>query len=96
MSVANIKRYAIRNIKEKPMKQQTAVEWLVDQIKSDQNQKALSASEWMEVIEKAKQMEKEQIMDAYNQGCNDYDELGHKRIEQYYNEKYGKDEIKTD
>ena len=46
------------------MAQQTAVEWLVDQIKSDQNQKALSASEWMEVIDKAKQMEKEQIMKA--------------------------------
>ena len=42
------------------MAQQTAVEWLVEQIKSDQNQKALSASEWMEVIEQAKQMEKEQ------------------------------------
>ena len=45
------------------MKQQTAVEWLVEQIKSDQNQKALSATEWMKVIEKAKQMEKEQMID---------------------------------
>ena len=42
------------------MAQQTAVERLVDQIKSDQNQKALSASEWMEVIEQAKQMEKKE------------------------------------
>lgn len=46
-------------------KKQTAVNWLVDQIKSDQNQKALSASEWMQVIERAKEMEKEQIIDAY-------------------------------
>lgn len=45
-------------------KKQTAVEWLVEQIKSDQNQKALSASEWMQVIEKAKEMEKEQIIEA--------------------------------
>ena len=45
------------------MAQQTAVEWLVDQIKSDQNQKALSASEWMGVIEQAKQMEKEQTIE---------------------------------
>ena len=44
---------------------QTAVQWLVEQIKSDQNQKALSASEWMQVIEQAKEMEKEQIIDAY-------------------------------
>lgn len=36
---------------------QTAVNWLIEQIKSDQYQKALSASEWMEVVEKAKQME---------------------------------------
>ena len=45
------------------MSKQTAVEWLVEQIKSDQNQKALSASEWMEVIEQAKAMEKEQIIE---------------------------------
>lgn len=44
---------------------QTAVNWLIEQIKSDQNQKALSASEWIKVIEKAKQMEKEQIIDAF-------------------------------
>lgn len=43
---------------------QTAVDWLVEQIKSDQNQKALSANEWMQVIEQAKQMEKQQIIDA--------------------------------
>ena len=45
------------------MAQQTAINWLVDQIKSDQNQKALSASEWMKVIEQAKQMEKEQMIE---------------------------------
>ena len=46
-------------------KKQTAVEWLVEQIKSDQNQKALSASEWMEVIERAKEIEKEQIIECF-------------------------------
>ena len=69
------------------MAQQTAVEWLVDQIKSDQNQKALSASEWMEVIKQAKQMEKGQIMKAYKAHHN----LGHiygLETEQYYNETY--------
>ena len=44
------------------MTQQTAINWLVDQIKSDQNQKALSASEWIEVIKQAKEMEKEQMI----------------------------------
>lgn len=47
---------------------QTAVEWLVEQIKRDQNQKALSASEWAEVIEQAKQMEKEHMEAAWNNG----------------------------
>ena len=68
---------------------QTAVEWLVEQIKSDQNQKALSANEWMEVIEQAKQMEKEQIMQAVydSMGTNFDPNMG--RAEQYYNETYG-------
>ena len=47
---------------EEPRKQ-TAVEWLVEQIKSDQNQKALSLNEWMQVIEQTKAMEKENQLD---------------------------------
>ena len=76
------------------MKQQTAVEWLVDQIKSDQNQKALSASEWMEVIEQAKQMEKEQHNETWEKSRledkgDDY--LGKQlSFKQYYNETYNK------
>ena len=76
------------------MKQQTAVDWLEEQIKSDQNQKALSASEWMEVIEQAKQMEKEQHNETWEKGRledkgDDY--LGKQlSFEQYYNETYNK------
>jgi len=66
-------------------KKQTAVEWLEEQIKSDQNQKALSASEWMQVIEQAKEMEKEHITKAYNSA------IPFKFGEQYYNETYGKE-----
>jgi len=36
----------------------TAVEWLIEQIKNDQNQKALTELEWMKIIEQAKEMEK--------------------------------------
>ena len=68
------------------MKKQTAVEWLVDQIKSDQNQKALSASEWMEVIEQAKAMEREQIEEAYLSGMDST--LDERRETEYYNETY--------
>ena len=67
---------------------QTAVQWLVEQIKNDQNQKALSASEWMQVIDQAKEMEKEQI----NQACYDgyySEELFDTRV--YYNKTYGKE-----
>ena len=53
------------------MAQQTAVNWLVDQIKSDQNQKALSASEWIGVIEQAKQIHKDQLIQTYNDGYRD-------------------------
>ena len=71
---------------------QTAVNWLVEQIKSDQNQKALSASEWMKVIEQAKEMEKEQIIESYCQGAFDiskYDIIFPRETsEQYYNELY--------
>ena len=71
------------------MAQQTAVEWLVDQIKSDQNQKALSASEWLQVIEKAKQMEKEQISEAYRQSVEEDVWNNPLRTgDEYYNEKY--------
>ena len=71
------------------MSKQTAVEWLVDQIKSDQNQKALSASEWMQVIKKAKEMEKEQISEAYKIGVEeDVYNNPLKTGEQYYDETF--------
>jgi len=69
------------------MAQQTAVEWLQE----------LYNSRWeqfihMEEFEIAKQMEKEQIMEAYRQGVQDCPKhnLGEIiRKEQYYNETYG-------
>lgn len=71
------------------MPQQTAVQWLVEQIKSDQTQKALSASEWMQVIEKTKQMEREQIVEAFHDGMNSFPfDISRGRSELYYIEKY--------
>ena len=48
-------------------KQQTALEWLIDQTR---------LPEWHslkrgEILDQAKEMEKTQIIDAYNQGCRD-------------------------
>ena len=44
------------------MKQQTAVDWLVEQICGDHT------SEWQEQIDQAKEMEKQQIGNAYVYG----------------------------
>ena len=61
---------------------QTAVEWLFQQLWETPKDKLT----WHSILEQAKQMEKEQIIDAYdkgefNQGCNE-------DAEQYYNENY--------
>ncbi len=62
---------------------QTAVEWLKDQIECFGNKHELQMS-WAtldELLEQAKAMEKEQIIDAYNNGDNRSAEL-------YYNETF--------
>ena len=70
------------------MSKQTAVEWLEEQIKdifyvaeaSEMNKKFKS------VYDQAKEMEKEQMIDAYYEGK----EYGFKeQRDQYYNETYG-------
>lgn len=67
---------------------QTAVEWLIDNwIKfNDIDIELDDFANLRPLLEKAKQMEKQQIIDAYNkgefnQGCNE-------DAEQYYNENY--------
>lgn len=65
---------------------QTAVEWLVEQLE------IFATEQEMNIIEKAKEMEKEQIKDAYENGL--YDGDGRNRsnynmnAEQYYNETF--------
>jgi hypothetical protein len=60
---------------------QTAVEWLVEQIEN-KNGKEFN-SYFQEFIEQAKEMEKEQIIDACKQCSYSYEEA-----EQYYNETF--------
>ena len=67
---------------------QTAVNWLIDQISSKENQEKLTGREWLEVVEKAKEMEKEQIVNAWDDGK---DSFSTRNAEQYYNETYGKE-----
>jgi hypothetical protein len=60
---------------------QTAVEWLINWGK--QNPIAFQ-SDYYAAIEKAKEMEKEQIIDAFDTGTTDKDRVG----EEYYNDIY--------
>jgi hypothetical protein len=87
------------NQNPKPMKQ-TAVEWLVEQIKGyeyDGNDFVYNGVISSDLIEEAKEMEKEQIENAFEDGEHNYfyskktGEDFENGIE-YYNEKFKKDE----
>ena len=70
----------------------TAVEWLVEQLK-----KRGYAGDFPPhlLFEQAKEMEKEQIIDAHNQGYADgYRDNGNESID-YYSETYGGDNEET-
>jgi hypothetical protein len=55
---------------DKIMSKMTAVEWLVEQIKQNVHN---SFEEFELLIEQAKQMEKQQIKEAYLRGIKNYD-----------------------
>lgn len=62
---------------------QTAVEWLIQQLKSRYG----IYIERLTVTDQAKEMEKQQIMDAWDNGAFN---LIFESAEQYYNEEYAK------
>jgi len=67
------------------MEKQTAVEWLAIQLWEEMNMQGDGAI-FNKLLEQAKEMEKEQLVNAFNNGEN-------KSAELYYNETYGgKDE----
>jgi len=68
-------------------KKQTAIEWLIENIVEDQTIKAKSMTEWINIFEQSKAMEKEQMIDAVDGFPL---ENRHLDGEQYYNETYGK------
>jgi hypothetical protein len=61
------------------MKEKTAVEWLVEQLMP----KVLTAEQYYH-IEKAKEMEKEQIIDTWNNAINAVEKDKWESFEQYY------------
>jgi hypothetical protein len=67
---------------------QTAVEWLEIEI---DNKDMGEVPMWIyDFIQKAKQMEKQQIMNAYWASYKEGQYSGDKTAEEYYNETYGK------
>ena len=69
------------------MNKQTAVEWLVEQLETYGSPSCLQL-DWQifdELIDQAKQMEKEQIETAIDECRHNY-----KHSDNYYNETYGK------
>jgi hypothetical protein len=71
---------------------QTAVEWLIEQLKKNENIRWRGAPV-SELTEQAKAMEKEQIIDAHIEGQRVFDKHDHTQwtndqAEQYYNETY--------
>jgi len=72
-------------------KKQTAVEWLIQQVNSDCLNSTFINKE---LIEKAKEMEKEQLMFGYNKGATDMSKNEYDGMENYYNKTYGKEETK--
>jgi hypothetical protein len=80
------------------MAQQTAVEWLKDKLKETYDKEGkLPLAYTLHLVEQAKQMEKEQIMKAYDDGV-DYEISIYSTMgvltamdsEEYYNETYSK------
>jgi len=75
----------------------TAVEWLADKIKWNWQDIEYGEISMSNLVEQAKAMEKEQIIDAWDNGfANGYDlgkyddDCNPDDAEQYYNETYGK------
>ena len=68
-------------------KRQTAVQWLVEQVNSENYQRAFGQTYIsVELVEQALFMETDQIIDAFNEGALDGLQLG----EQYFNFVYKK------
>jgi hypothetical protein len=74
-------------MKNNNMGKQTAVDWLIENIYY------LHSTKWNDIIEQAKAMEKEQILQALNDGkAIIISPTSNKSLEQYYNETYKQEE----
>lgn len=65
----------------------TAVEWLVEEFK-DTILKEYGEGRFLELVEQAKEMEKEQIINAWKNGDAEFDKAADSLSELYYNETF--------
>ena len=63
---------------------QTAVEWLIVQIKDDHNNNALTGLEWKKIFDQAKAMEEQQLNKAWEDGAVTAQNNAAKEIENNY------------
>jgi hypothetical protein len=66
------------------MAQQTAVEWLVDQVED------FIGLIPIDIIQQAKEMEKQQIISAWKRGDGEHDKVADELSKKYYTETYTK------
>jgi HEPN domain-containing protein len=71
------------------MKKVSAIEWLVEQLEGDDAiiARVIGLKKYNEIYKKAKEMEKQQIENAYWDGGQDVP-LTEKRCEEYYNKTF--------
>lgn len=67
---------------------QTALEWLIEEMLYRLDIRIENTIDGVKLLEEAKAMEKEQIIDAVDYGTEKFGDIS----EQYYNETYGKQE----
>lgn len=76
------------------MKQQTAVEWLVQKVELISNNKTLSKKEAIDLynksIEQANKMFEQQIIDAWNENFDSNEKIYGYTAEKYYSETFNK------
>jgi cytochrome c553 len=84
-----IKEELQKSLKETNGKKQTAVKGLVDIVERYiENLSEDDLENLSNLFEQAKQIEKEQIENAYDMGYLDYQNLTHDSAQDYYNETY--------
>lgn len=76
------------------MSKQSSIEWLIDQIDFDANERCFSQPEWFAIYEKAKAMHRKEIEEAYVYGAAYQIDIknGLSPIF-YYKERFGDEEV---